>query len=246
MGVFGIEIILTFLLIGWLRSKRRGRVEPWPFMLSMLFYGTVTAAISAYIEIKYSFDLQRLAESSPELVRLYGAQLALINNLAASLIEELAKYAIGVFTVISSKHFHKMSDSILYLILIGLGFSLIEDAIFLLNPHAAASYRLMSFYVHSGTSAIIGYSMGRFKFGLAGYRELGRAVFKAILLHFAYNFSTTLPHPQFSFWLTLLITIYISLQIFILYRNAIKDEYTLLHKNRRRQGQRLLNLDPSA
>jgi RsiW-degrading membrane proteinase PrsW (M82 family) len=143
------------------------------------------------------------------------------------MIEELAKYTVAVFTVINTKHFHKMSDAITYMILIGLGFSLVEDAIFFLNPATDAPYRLLSFYVHSGTSAIIGYSLGRFKFGQAGYGELFRAVCGAILLHFGYNLATSLSGSETAFWLTVAITIYISLQIFILFRRAQVEEYEI-------------------
>ena len=167
LAVFGIEILLTFALISWLRNTSRGPVAPWNFIFFILMWGGATAIISAYVEIRYSFNLDKLTTDFPELVHTHGPWLTLINTGANSLIEELAKYMIGVFAIINTKHIHKLSDTMIYLIIIGLGFALVEDIFYLITPETIAPWRLMSFYVHSGTSAIIGYSLGRFKFGLA-------------------------------------------------------------------------------
>lgn len=242
LGVFGVEIILTFSLIGWLRGSSRKNQEPYSFIFTVLLYGALTAAISAFVELKYSFNIPALKESAPYLVQRYGTWYQLINTFSASMIEEMAKYTVAVYFVINTKHNHKLSDSIIYLILIGLGFSLVEDFIFFLNPSTIAPYRLLSFYVHSGTSAIIGYSMGRFKFGLAGYGELSRAVVAAIGLHFMYNLSSTLNIEPQAFFLTLGISIYISLQIFVLFRKALLDEFNLDYQKQLMRNYNLLNL----
>lgn len=223
LSVFGVEILLAFALIAWMRSSVRGPAAPWGFIALILAWGAVTALISAYVEIRYSFNLEKLTTEFPELVANNGHWLKLLNNVAASMIEEFAKYMIGVFTVINTRHIHKLSDTIIYLIIIGLGFSLIEDMFFLIHPDTVAPYRLMSFYIHSGTSAIMGYSLGRFKFGLASYRELIGSVVAAICLHFSYNFMTSLESPL-AFWLAVLLTVYISLQIFILFRRTVAEE----------------------
>lgn len=246
LGVFLTEILLTLALIYWMRSTSREPVVPWKFIVQILCWGAVTALVAAYIEIRYSFDLVKLGQSHPELVNQHGPWLELINVAAIALIEELGKYMIGVFTVINTKHVHKLSDTIMYMIIIGLGFSLVEDVFFLLNPDTIAPYRLISFYVHSGTSAIIGYSLGRFKFGLASYRELMGAVIGAVGLHFAYNLTTNLSNTRLAFDLAVALTIFISLQIFILLRKTLIEEYDLEYRARRlkRAHTRLLNLEP--
>jgi len=240
--VFGIEICLTVVLVAWLRLSQRGTKEPWSFLITIIFYGGIVALLAAFVEIRYSFNIPALQDKYPLLVEKFGLWYEIINNLAASMIEELGKYVIAVFFIINTKHFHKMSDAILYLILIGLGFSLMEDLIFFLNPQTNAGFRLLSFYLHSGTSALIGYSLGRFKFGLTGYSELIRAVIGAISLHFMYNLSATLHQTDLAFALTACITLYISLQIFILYSKALREEYQLEHQSKRIVSHRLLNL----
>ena len=210
-----------------MRSSQRGRPVSWGMIALVLFLGALTALISAYVEIRYSFNLPRLAQQDPSFVDRFGIWLQFINNFSASAIEELAKYLVAVICLAESRHVRKLSDMVVFMIFIGLGFSLVEDAIFFLDPQTDAPYRLLSFYVHSGTSAIMGYSLGRFKFHLTGYGELFRAVLGAMALHFAYNAAASLQDPPYAFYLTVMITIYISLQIFILFRRAISEEYVL-------------------
>jgi RsiW-degrading membrane proteinase PrsW (M82 family) len=241
VGVFLIEVILTLTLIGWMRTASRSNPEPIKYLLIIVFYGGLTAIVAAFVEIKYSFNISALQRTAPQLVSAYGPWYELINNFAASSIEEMGKYMVAVFMVINTRHFHKLTDAILYLILIGLGFSLVEDVFFLLNPSTVPLFRLLSFYIHSGTSSIIGYALGRFKFGLASFGELLVSVLGAIGLHFAYNLSTNIHNATVAFYLAGLITLYISLQIFILFRRAITDEYNLEHLDKPAVSHRLLN-----
>ena len=244
VGVFLTEILLTISLVRWMRAASRSNPEPIKFLLLIVFYGGLTAVVAAFVEIKYSFNITALQKNTPALVNAYGTWYELINNFAASAIEEMGKYMVAVFMVINTKHFHKLSDAILYLILIGLGFSLVEDVFFLINPATVPVYRLLSFYIHSGTSSIIGYALGRFKFGLTSYGELVVSILGAIGLHFAYNLSTNVHNTTVAFYLAALITFYISLQIFILFQRAIADEYTLEHLDKPLISHRLLNLKP--
>jgi RsiW-degrading membrane proteinase PrsW (M82 family) len=243
LAVIALEVSLAFSLMMWMHVSLKSQSEGWRFFLKLLLLGGLTAIIAAVIELKYSFNIQQLQETSPQLVERYGFFYNMINNLSGSMIEELAKYMVAVFTILNARHVHKLSDAIVYMILIGLGFSLVEDIFFLLNPDTIAPYRLISFYVHSGTSAIIGYSLGRFMSGVTKYYEVLLAIIWAITLHFFYNLSVTLADLQFSSYLTLFITAYISLQIFILFRRAIEEEYRLGHRFRGTPTVKLLNLD---
>lgn len=242
VGVFVTELVLTFLLIAWLRSSMRGKPPRWSFIAFILVDGGAIALIAAFVEIRYSFDLSALQKTAPHLFAIYGNWYEIINNFSASAIEELGKYVVGVFLLMDSHHIHKLTDALLYMILIGLGFSLVEDSIYLLDPHTDPLGRLLSFYVHSGTSAIIGYSLGRYKVGLAKWWELLTGVLGAIGLHFAYNLSTSVSAQQYTFYLVSLLTLYISLQIFILFRRAIKEEYKLERSQQTPAKYKLLNL----
>lgn len=226
VSVFGVEIILTLGLIGWMRGSLRGARESWWFIIKILSGGVLAAAISSFVTLKYSFNIPKLEQTDPSLVAQYGVWLKVLNHLSASMVEEIGKYMIGVFTLLSTRHTHKLSDTIVYLIVIGLGFSLIEDALFMLDPASSPLLRLMSFYLHSGTSAIIGYSLGRYKFGLASYRELLGAVLAAITLHFGFNMTTELLGNG-ALYIAFAISVFITLQIFILFRRTLVEEYGL-------------------
>lgn len=245
--VLGLEVLLTVSLIGWMRSSVRGIPVGWRMILAVLFCGALTALIAAFVTLRYSFDIPTLMKTAPDLVDKYKPLMIVFNTVGASMVEELAKYAVGVFLLITPRQtYHRLSDTIIYMILIGLGFSLIEDWLYLLNPETIAPYRLLSFYLHSGTSAIIGYSLGRFRFGLCGYREVFRAVLAAIMLHAAYNLTTQLDNQQLALYLTFAITVFISLQIFILFRKTLEEEYKLdLHRQAPTPTTKLLNLKPT-
>jgi len=225
--VYAAELLLAAFLMIWMRSSLRGHTEPFRFMLPLFGYGAIAAAISAYVEIRYSFRLDQLAISHPALVANYGAWLQVLNSGSASLIEELAKYLVALIAILNAGHFQRLSTAITYLVIIGLGFSLIEDLIFLLNPETVPGYRLLSFFVHSGTSAIIGYSLGRFRFGLSRYRDLLLAITGAIGLHFAYNLAVSVPDYRTSLYATLALTFFISSRIFVLFHRTVQEEFRL-------------------
>lgn len=218
-GVIGVEVLLAFSLIVWMRSESRGTPVGWGLIIKVLAAGALVALISAFVTIRYT-----LSDSSPLNL--------ILNTGSASLIEELAKYMVGVFILINNQQVKRLSDVIVCMIIAGLGFSLVEDLLYIFGTDAIASYRLLSFYLHSGTSAIVGYSLGRFHFGLTGYRELARALGGAVALHATYNLATRLNNGSMAMYLTLAITLLISLQIFILFRKTIAEQTVIEIRNK--------------
>ncbi len=243
IAVFSIEIVLAIGLIFWLRGSVRGVPAPWHLIGKVLIYGAICALVSAYITLKYSFNLVEIEKTNQTAVLQFGSWMVLANILVGALVEELAKYVIGVFVLIDNKSVRRLSDVIIYMIIVGLGFALVEDALYLLEPSVNASYRLLSFYLHAGTTAIMGYSMGRFRYGLAGYRELLRALLAAISLHGAYNLATQIQNREYSLYLMIALAALISLQIFILFRKTVQEEYELNQRDTKpKKPTRLLNL----
>jgi RsiW-degrading membrane proteinase PrsW (M82 family) len=232
-GVFCLEVILSLTLVVWLRLMGRGSPAPISLLAQLLGFGALAAMIAAAIEFKYAIP------AHPNLSPWAGI---FVNNVAASLIEELSKYFIAVLLLLHGGRLRRMTDAIFYLIVIGLGFSLVEDALFLINPETIAPYRLLSFYLHSGTSAIIGYNLGLYYFHRVGWPRLALGIAAAILLHLAYNLTTFLNDSALAFYLTVSLTFYISLQIFILYRRAVVEEFRFDHEQRPKTSTKLLNL----
>lgn len=241
--VFVVEIFLTITLIIWMRQVQRRSRLSWSLASKVMVGGSVIAIICAVVEVRYAFNLSNIQTQQADLYLRYGTLYRQLNNLSASMIEELGKYFVAALFLLDGQKKRRMSDAILYMIIIGLGFALIEDLIYFFNPSTDPIYRLLSFYLHSGTSAIIGYSIGRFWYGLTNYADVLRSVAGAILLHFAYNVATSLEIQPLGFILTLAITVYITYQVFILFRRTVEEEYEMEHQIRpRRKTSRLLNL----
>lgn len=243
--VLTLEVGLTAGLIFWMRSSTRGVPISWKHIFKILVAGGAIALIAALVTIKYSFNISALQETEAPLVENYKGWLIFINVIGASTVEELAKYTVGVFFLVSNRKARRLSDIIASMIMVGLGFSLVEDVLYLMTTDAVPTYRLLSFYLHSGTSAIMGYALGRFHFGLAGYRELIRSLFSAIALHCVYNLSLNLEGTTLPLYLALGVTLFISLQIFILFRKTLEEEYDMIRTSERKKPQvttKLLNL----
>jgi RsiW-degrading membrane proteinase PrsW (M82 family) len=252
LAVIAVEVLLSLSLIGWMRSSEKGEPLPAKVILSILALGSVTALASAIVVIRYQFDIPTIQVQNPEVFAKYGTLMVMLNIFAAAASEEMAKYVVAAFLLLGKlRNPPRLSDTISTMILLGLGFALIEDAVYLfLQPDTVPAYRLLSFLVHSGTSAIVGYSLGRFRFGLTGYRELLRAILAGILLHTSYNLTTRLENAQLAFALTVLLTVLISLQIFILYRKTVKEQRMIEAKQRANLRKKLvtvklLNIDPA-
>lgn len=241
--VLALEVGLTAGLIFWMRSSTRGVPISWKHIFKILAAGGGVALVSALVVIRYSFNIEALNTTNPDLVEQYKGWMVFFNVVGAGTVEELAKYTVGVFFLVSNRKVHKLTDIILSMIVVGLGFSLIEDILYLLSTDAVPTYRLLSFYLHSGTSAIMGYALGRFHFGLTGYRELVGALTAAVVLHCGYNLALHLEGTHLPLYLAFAITLFISLQIFILFRKSLEEEYALERKNRRKpRAVKLLNL----
>lgn len=230
--VFVIELVLAGCLLGWLNTASRGERAPLPFLFKLMASGAGIALVAGILELRYVIQPNEVVSTG----------YLITYNVAVSLIEELAKYFVAVLLILHSRYLHKLSDGILYLIVIGLGFSLVEDALFLISPQTIAGYRLVSFYLHSGTSAIIGYWLGRYHFRTANGWQLMGGVLSAVSLHLAYNLTTYVTDRPLAAYATFCIALYISLQVFILFRKSVVEEFAIEHRTRHRHRTNLLNI----
>jgi RsiW-degrading membrane proteinase PrsW (M82 family) len=114
-------------------------------------------------------------------------------------IEELIKFAVVYFIVITRAENHEPIDNMMYMIVAALGFSAVENALFIFNPLSAGSHiealatGNIRFFgatlLHTVASSIIGYAMAitfyRSKKAQALYVTIG--VISAIVLHATFN-----------------------------------------------------------
>lgn len=218
LGIFFAEAVLTAVLVAWLRFRQKGQAESWGFMIRLLFLGSAVALVSGIIEMRYSI---RITDLKDDLAKNYYPWYALVNFASSATIEELAKYAAAILVISRHPRLNKASDIILYFILIGLGFSLIEDVLYFIDPQTIAPYRLFSFFMHAGTAALMGGGLVRYMVGQAGYGAVVKSILGVIALHFIYNYSSQLTRPLAAWMLCGLIVAYLTVQIVILFKWAL-------------------------
>lgn len=112
-----------FPALAWLWFWRRedsGHPEPRRLIAFAFFAGMVTVAIVIPIQ---------------KFAAVYiSAQTALFT--AWSIIEEVMKYLAARFTVLGRREDNEPIDPVIYMVTVALGFAAIENALFLLSPHA--------------------------------------------------------------------------------------------------------------
>jgi RsiW-degrading membrane proteinase PrsW (M82 family) len=226
LTVYGVEILCALSLVLWLRYQQHRENVSWRYLLALLIGGGLAALGAAFAEMRLfpgdDFCLSFRDRVEPFLCR-QGSEAVL-----AGIIEEGIKYVVGVVLVLNVRTFRQASDAIYYFILIGLGFSLTEDLAYLVLPEVLAPLRLLSFYIHSGTAAIMGYHLGRYVTRRERYTRLMAGIGGAAALHIAYNLAGLYAQDHISAAvLGVLLAAYISLQAFILFRKAKESDCPL-------------------
>ncbi|WP_444685607.1 glutamic-type intramembrane protease PrsW [Alkalicoccus luteus] len=126
---------------------------------------------------------------------IIGAETAWTTTLAGTaavpaLLEELFKWFTVMAAVYTHIHFNQRYDGIVYACAVGLGFASVENVFYLLEYGLDYAFIRAVFPVsgHALFAVVMGYYIGRAKFG--GHRNLNLflALLIPVLLHFSYNF----------------------------------------------------------
>ncbi len=190
LALTGGLVPALFWLWFWLREDR---VHPEPRML------IVSSFISGMIVVSLVLPLQKFA-----LERFSGSELMLV----WVIIEEILKYSAALIVVLWTKAVDEPIDTIIYMITIALGFSALENALFIFNPLSdgevlesilTGQFRFVgATLLHVLASGTVGVFMAFafYKGRLARivYGTLG--LFIAIVLHAVFNFSIMNAHGE--------------------------------------------------
>jgi RsiW-degrading membrane proteinase PrsW (M82 family) len=217
LSLFFTEAVLTAVLIAWLRWRQKGPGDKWSFMFRLLFLGGAVALVCGVVELRYSIRLADLPNDLTTHYQWYNV----INFASSALVEEVAKYAAIILVISFYPRTNKASDILLFAILIGLGFSLVEDVLYFIVPDTIAPYRLLSFFMHAGTAAIMGGGLVRYLVQKEPYSVVVKSILSVITLHFIYNFASQLEHPVATWIVSGFIIAYFSTQIIILFKMAL-------------------------
>ena len=172
-----------FWLWFWLREDR-AHPEPKRLIISSFIAGM--AVVSLVLPLQ-RFAMERFGETDLMLVWV--------------IIEEVLKYSAALIVVLWNKQVDEPIDAIIYMIAIALGFSALENALFIFAPlssgNIAESILTSQFrfvgatllhVLASGTvGAMMAFAFYKSKFARIAYATLGLCI--AVVLHAVFNFS---------------------------------------------------------
>jgi len=171
-----------FWLWFWLREDKN-KPEPWVLI--------TTSFISGMLIVPLVLPLQKFA-----IERFSGDNLIFV----WVIIEEVLKYSAALIVVLWNKAVDEPIDTIIYMITIALGFSALENALFVYNPLVAGNY-LDSFLtgnfrflgatlLHVFASGTVGIAMALvfYKRSIVKVTVATIGLFIAIILHALFNF----------------------------------------------------------
>ncbi len=171
-----------FWLWFWLREDR-ARPEPKMLIASAFFAGMIIVAAVLPLQ-KFAMD------------RFEGDDLIFV----WVIIEEILKYTAALIVVLWNKAVDEPIDTIIYMITIALGFSALENALFIFNPLSDGDYVstiltgnfrfLGATLLHVLASGTVGVSMA-LAYYMSDYMRIFSATFGlclAIVLHALFNF----------------------------------------------------------
>lgn len=203
MSFLNISIYLSALIgviiIAWIRSFDIYEKETFLSMLWAFLAGGVTSVL--------------IALGIYEFLRLFGLEDEVISNTLGSIfvigpVEEFAKL-IGLVVVYAliRKQFNELTDGIIYMSCVALGFSIIEN-FFYANSGEGTEYLLIyrafiSTPAHIAFSVIIGYAWYRYKKENKPFRSVVLAFVIASLLHGVFD------ALAFSPWFNFLLLVYL-------------------------------------
>lgn len=208
-----LSAIIGIIIIAWIRSFDIYEKETFIAMLWAFIAGGVTSVM--------------VALGIYEFLRLFGIEDEVISNTLGSIlvigpVEEFAKLTglVVVFSLIR-KQFNELTDGIIYMSCVALGFSIIEN-FFYANAGDGNQYLLVfrafiSTPAHISFSVIIGYAWYRYKRENKPFGTVILALAIASLLHGIFD------ALAFSLWFNLLLLVYLWL---ILWQSLRLVQYT--------------------
>ncbi|MCA9364043.1 PrsW family intramembrane metalloprotease [Candidatus Kaiserbacteria bacterium] len=185
--LFGL-IPALFWLWFWLREDRQ-HPEPKRLIISAFIAGMLVVPVALPLQ-KYALDT------------FYGNTIVFV----WVIIEEVLKYSAALIVVLWNRAVDEPIDTIIYMIAIALGFSALENALFVFNPLVSGAYTdslltgnfrfLGATLLHILASGTVGVAMALSFYKRSRVKILSATVglFIAIVLHALFNFSIMEAH----------------------------------------------------
>jgi len=209
-GILLVALIAVAMWIGmawfwmWL-ARRQDRADPetWAQTLVMLLVGCGVALYAGMVNVtvlEFFFPGLELAD----LVRADGS-ITLASLVAVSvlppILEESLKFAVLWLAVYSKPQFNQIADGVIFGIMVGLGFSIVENIDYMLASSQISAGSLLvttvirtvaTTMLHITATGFAGYGLARAKFlGREAYAGVAFYLGVAILLHAIFNASVS-------------------------------------------------------
>lgn len=176
-----LAAIPSLLLVLYFYRKDRQRREPPRLIWSIFLAGFLAVVPAALIEQLFS-ALGRGSTPAGAFVRAFAI---------AGLVEEGTKLLVVRLFVYGRPEFDEVADGIIYTITAGLGFAFFENLLYSFGPFGFVPPGVLlmrgvtAVPLHAVAAGIMGYYIGRSKFGER--RLFGRGLLYAVLIHGSYD-----------------------------------------------------------
>ena len=192
--IFGVLPSLTWLLYYLSKDKHP---EPKKMILTIFLWGALITIPVFFVQIGLKSLLDNISMNTFAKSLVYWF-------LIIALSEEFFKYLVIKIKVINSPHLDEPLDIMLYMVIAALGFTAVENILYLFTPIGGMSFNVLvgrtltiSFirfigatFLHTLCSAVVGYSLA---FSICEakrkYIPVIIGVIMATILHGLYNFS---------------------------------------------------------
>ncbi len=181
MDLIALAIIPIFICGFYIYFRDKYEKEPYKLLFLGLFYGALFAPVIAYFE---NYILLFLPISGRVFEVFYHSFLV------ASLVEEFFKFIIVYFLIKNNNNFNEKYDGVVYCVFVSLGFALVENILYVINPviggfDTAIARSIFSVPAHSLFGVNMGYYFSMYKFE---QKPLFLAFLSPFILHGFYDF----------------------------------------------------------
>ena len=172
-GVF----IMTFIYL-----KDRYEREPAALLWKSFFYGVASVVVT----LGLSSAIYPLVKIDPVSV----SDQAISAFLLVALVEEFSKFIFIRGVLYQNENFNEPFDGIVYSVMVGMGFATLENIMYVLDGGFGVGFLRMFTAVpaHASFAVLMGFFLGKAKFGSNSLFYSGLALLSATLLHGAYDF----------------------------------------------------------
>jgi RsiW-degrading membrane proteinase PrsW (M82 family) len=207
-----LAIIPALILLIYFYRKDKQKKEPVSMILKVFSVGFLSVIPAIAIEML-------ILQFVPD--RFSVVSIMIRAFIVAGLVEEGIKLKTVLLVAYPNNNFDEVTDGIVYTITASLGFALFENIFYSLGPTSTLILRgVTAVPLHATASGIMGYYIGKSKFGDHNLKYKG--LFIAVFIHGLYDFFLF-----YGSWLPVLIIpllIISGIALSKLYKSALKDD----------------------